>query len=214
MTSQRTLALAGAVLGLATLALPLTALAAEFADAGLVHIDLGGSAGAASGAQGGVALASDGSMVPSADVALSADASSSLGATSSAADSDTGFAAFVRAEFAGDPLVRAVDSDTQSVSVTYDDHAWLLGLFPTTARAVATIAADGNVEVSYPWYDFLLSTHEGKIRTALLSMNQGSTSLGASASLTVAQKAQILRDVHSILSAQLSASTSADVSAN
>lgn len=75
--------------------------------------------------------------------------------------------AYISAEMAADTDVEAVQTSSDTVSITYREPARLLGFIPVSLRATATVDATGDVSIHYPWYGFLYAKSTGDLETAL-----------------------------------------------
>lgn len=123
-------------------------------------------------------------------------------------ETDADFTTFAKAETKNDADVHGVAATEKSVSVAFTDHARFFWLFPTTLTATTTVNADGTITFNYPWYNFFFSTHRAAIRGQFEALAHSDNSVfeNGTATLSVAQKARILKGMHSILSAQASVS--------
>jgi hypothetical protein len=168
-------------------------------------------------------------MITQQDVANSTDTSGSAMVTSSAdVASDADFASYAKDQMMQDSQIKEVDATNNSVAVKYAEQGRFLGIFPVTMTSTATVAADGNVTFSYPWYHFLTTTsaNDATMRTALAdqasaSLNNGQPSaasegatstMQADATLSASQKARILDAMRLVLSSQATASASTTAS--
>jgi hypothetical protein len=118
---------------------------------------------------------------------------------SSRADLD----AYASSALLSDPRIEEAELSSESVSIHYRQPARLFGFIPVSITAKAVADASGNVEISYPWYGFLVakadraeieSQIEADLRTALAASGQtaATTTAGAdvAASTTLSARAQ------------------------
>lgn len=96
-----------------------------------------------------------------------------------AVGSDADLKGFIAAHVQNDSNVEAIEYTSDTISVTYSDKARLFAILPVTVQATATVDANGSVEVSYPWYSFLMATNKDAIEAKVQQRVQGV--LGAAA---------------------------------
>ncbi len=163
-------------------------------------------------------------VITRADIAAGTTASGSVSPASVKTQVD--LSGFIASQVKADDNVSQVEASADTVSVTYKQNAKLFGFIPVTLDATATVDAEGNVDISYPWYAFLAATDkaelEGRIRDnvdATLGVS-GSASTSASANaeatakLAASTQAKLVAAVKAAMQAQLDASAQADVSGN
>ena len=113
---------------------------------------------------------------------------------------------YIAAEMKADKNISSVEAASGEVVVTYKQPAKLFGFIPVTIAATATVDASGNVEVSYPWYAFLMVTNKSDLEARI--QDSVSAELGANA----AQSASVGQD--GIVSGNASATGTAQANAN
>lgn len=148
--------------------------------------------------------------------------------SSTAVETDADFAAYAQAAMQQDTRLKEVDADNTSVTVKYAEPATILGVFSVTMTATAKVAADGSVNISYPWYSFMATTasNDTTLRAALAnnaaavvgqqtsSASEGATSTtNANISLTANEKARILDGMRVALEGTFGANGSATTAA-
>lgn len=86
--------------------------------------------------------------------------------------------------------VRALKLTSEAVNLDYEAPAALFGFIPMTVPARISVSKDKTVDVSYPWYSFLMSTNEEELQDAVsktvgdaLSASAGDTQDGFSAKI-------------------------------
>ncbi|OGG53291.1 hypothetical protein A2851_01740 [Candidatus Kaiserbacteria bacterium RIFCSPHIGHO2_01_FULL_53_29] len=148
--------------------------------------------------------------------------SNAVEATSASASSvktQAELSGFVAAQVKGDNNISAVEAASDSVAVTYKQHAKLFGFIPVTLDATATVDASGNVKISYPWYAFLTVTNHDDLQASIQSnVNaqlgvSGSVNASAqeSAQLAAGEQARIVAAVQAAMQAQFDADVNARV---
>ena len=119
-------------------------------------------------------------------------------------------------EIRGDENVSKVEASADNVSVAYKQRAWLFGVVPVMVKALATVRADGSVDVQYPWYAFLMITNEADLEAQVASRVGALVSLGSDAEaeavvgFTASAQAQIVDEVRSVMESQLAADLNAE----
>ncbi|MDD3531343.1 MAG: hypothetical protein PHV99_02015 [Candidatus Pacebacteria bacterium] len=63
--------------------------------------------------------------------------------------------------------VKGLDLTSEAVNVDYQTPASLFGFIPMTIPTHIAVSKDKNVDVSYPWYSFLMTTNKDAIKTAV-----------------------------------------------
>lgn len=74
---------------------------------------------------------------------------------------------YAAAEMKADSNIASIEAASDNVAVTYTQKAKLLGFIPVMVNATATVDAAGNVEVSYPWYAFLMVTNKADLEARI-----------------------------------------------
>lgn len=126
---------------------------------------------------------------------------------------------FVASQLVSDENVSRVETSADDVSVTYEQRAHLFGFVPVTVEATATVSADGSIDVSYPWYAFLMTTNEGELEATIEQRVSGSVSAATNASadaaagFTSTTQAQVIGSIRSAMEAKLEADLAAEASA-
>lgn len=146
-----------------------------------------GSASGSAGIGGSVSTALKTILVTRADVDNGSVTATSDNAASVRSEND--LRGYVAAQLESDSNIEAIELASHSVAVTYKEKARLFAVIPVTVDATATVDANGNVEVSYPWYSFLMSTGkdeleakiENRVSAVLLAMTDVSADVSAAA---------------------------------
>lgn len=152
--------------------------------------------------------------------------------------SQTALRAHANVVAASDANIGSLSLSSDKVSVSYREPARLLGFIHITVPVTVSVDAKGSTRLSYPWYNFLLSTNEAglsiraqaAVNTALATdataradataRNTTATTSGfahattnanvaASAGLSIAAQARLLDSIHAALKSTAEASTSA-----
>jgi len=137
---------------------------------------------------------------------------------------------YAAAEMKADSNIASIEAASDNVAVTYKQSAKLFGFIPVTIDATATVDANGNVEVSYPWYAFLMVTNKADLEariqnqvsanvdldaSANVEANAGaSASAEAAAQLSAEAQARIVAAVKAAMQAQLEAQLNASANGN
>lgn len=125
-------------------------------------------------------------------------------ASAAAVSSDAELSAYASSAMRADERIEAVAFADDSVEVRYGVPGRLLGFIPVTMNARVTVASDGEVAVSYPWYRFLVATDtDADIESEL------SSRIEATGSFTASQKAALVDEIRAALPS-VTASASAD----
>ncbi|MGH7174752.1 MAG: hypothetical protein ACREGR_00125 [Minisyncoccia bacterium] len=141
--------------------------------------------------------------------------------SSSQVMTDDDFAAFARGTIKSNTALEAVAASDNSVTVEYREPGRVIGLFPVIMNSSATIASNGMVSISHPWYYFLTSTaSDASLRTALSTeaagafnqtpsrASEGATSTASGESvLSASEKARLLAGINLALGSTLAASS-------
>ena len=119
---------------------------------------------------------------------------------------------YVAAQMKSDNNISAVESASDSVSVTYKQKAKLFGFIPVTLNARAVVDAQGNVTISYPWYAFLAVTNKADLQAKVQGRVNTDVNLGggadanastaAAARLTADTQAKVVAAVKAAMQAQ------------
>lgn len=113
-------------------------------------------------------------------------------------DTKADLEAYIAAQLESDENVESIEAAQNSVSVTYKDRAHLFAVIPVMVDATATVDAEGNVEVSYPWYSFLMSTDkaelEAKIQNRVNAIVDAGGDVAANASAAVSGSGAVEAD--------------------
>ena len=148
----------------------------------------------------------------------------------SAVTTQADLSGYIAAEMKADANIWKVEAASDNVAVTYEQRAKLFGFIPVTIDATATVDANGNVEVSYPWYAFLMVTNKADLEariqnqvsanvdldaSANVEANAGaSASAEAAAQLSAEAQARIVAAVKAAMQAQLEAQLNASANGN
>lgn len=127
--------------------------------------------------------------------------------------------AFARGRMESDERIESMQLGSDELSFTYDQRARLLGFYPMTVAATATVDADGSIEISYPWYGFMLSTNEDELEADLESRVAGALSGGVvvedgESRMTAQGRARVLTVLHDAMRSSLDAELGGEASAN
>ena len=130
----------------------------------------------------------------------------------SAVKTQADLSGYIAAEMKADKNISSVESASGEVAVTYKQPAKLFGFIPVTIAATATVDASGNVEVSYPWYAFLMVTNESDLEARI--QDSVDATLGANAQLGAGAALNASAGKDGIVSANASATSTAQANAN
>jgi len=102
-------------------------------------------------------------------------------------------------------------SDT-AVSLGYTQRAKLFGFIPVFVEATAKVTADGQTEVSYPWYTMFASTDSASLQSDVKASTASTVSATAetNATFSAAEQARLLAQIHDAMKAHLQASLAAE----
>lgn len=134
--------------------------------------------------------------------------------------SSTDLNVYVRGLAKNDKNVEKVSATKSEVSIWYKQPAKFLGFIDSHITSEARVDAEGEVEVSYPWYSFFFSSDtkasasvesdiEARVRGIVASSKSEAS---ATAELSAETQAQVLSQIHAVMQAE--ASISADASAS
>ncbi|MDB5194172.1 MAG: hypothetical protein JWN50_186 [Parcubacteria group bacterium] len=101
----------------------------------------------------------------------SADVTGTVGSQVSAdnVQSSSDLKAFAATQLRNDQNLSSMAFASDNVEVAYRERAHFLGFIPTSVNVNVTAHNDGTVDVSYPWYSFLMTTNRGDIEAAVKS---------------------------------------------
>ena len=120
---------------------------------------------------------------------------------------------YIAAEMKADKNISSVEAASGEVVVTYKQPAKLFGFIPVTIAATATVDASGNVEVSYPWYAFLMVTNESDLEARIQSRVSADVNLDVSANAEANADANATAEATAQLTAEAQAKVVAAVKA-
>lgn len=122
------------------------------------------------------------------------------------------FEAYARSVMAGDENVTKVSASGDEVSVWYRENGRFLGFIPVTVPTRATVHADGEVEVSRPWYNFLTTTIDEDDIEADISSTAGTIARAeAEAEFSAATQARLVNALRSVMRSHFEAAAAAEV---
>ncbi|OGG57054.1 hypothetical protein A3D71_02750 [Candidatus Kaiserbacteria bacterium RIFCSPHIGHO2_02_FULL_55_20] len=102
-----------------------------------------------------------------------------------------------------------------AVSLAYKQRVKLFGFIPIFVQATATVNADGETTVRYPWYAIFATTDsvslQSDVKTATAETVSGNA--GASAVLSAAAQARLLAQIHDAVKTRLQTSLAAEAAA-
>ncbi len=184
-------------------------------------IDLGAGAGA-NGSSGNASTSANVDINVGDDTATSSDSTDTdsdtglTGSVSAVIDpltvrTDADLETYAEATVSSDERVQDVNVSDDEVSIEYDERAHLFGIFPILVTATATVDAQGNVSVRYPWYRFLMSTEHEALEASATAEVRATLSEGAS--MDAQAKARALAALHRAMKAQFEADVSASADA-
>ena len=141
--------------------------------------------------------------VTRADVDSGAVKANAKSAASVSTEADvSGFAA---AKISSDARIARVETSSQKVSVGYWMDGKLFGFIPMTIETTAIANANGTVEVSHPWYGFLVKIDESAdITTSVKNRVSGDLAASAEAGFSASTQARIVDHMAAALAASAS----------
>lgn len=116
-----------------------------------------------------------------------------------------------------DKNVTKVESDDDSVSVSYKIPGKFLGFIPMGMVVRTTVGAAGDVKVSHPWYSFLVTSDDDGAEDAIKTeINAVINAYGVSGDVKLASstKSAFIKAIHDVLKSGFSAEASVDTSAS
>ncbi len=143
----------------------------------------------------------------SVDLTASADTS----ASNVRADADLG--AFAATSLRQDENLSSLGFAADRVEVTYREPARFLGFIPSSVNVRVSAQSDGSVEVSYPWYSFLMASDRSDIDASVKSEVASYMNSSAGASWNASARAALASRIESVLRAHLASSISASSTA-
>lgn len=143
------------------------------------------------------------------------------GEASSSSDvrTEADLSGFVATEISADENISKIETSSKNVSVTYNQPAKLFGIIPVTVKATATVSAEGKVDVTYPWFAFMLTTNEANLEASIRNRIGVTASVVSAATadadtgFAAATQAEIISEVRAAMEANLTADASANSSA-
>lgn len=229
MKIQHVSALVGAAALSLSLASSAAALSVNVGTGVDVQANVGGTASAHASTSAAAAVSSnDAAASNNTDASVSANltplyvtqADVSAGMVSPTADNATSvqsgsdLSGYAAARLQDDSDISQIQTSGSNVAVTYKLSAKVLGIFPADVPATATVASDGSVDISYPWYAFLFSTADTSQLKAQIQA-RAAVDLGAhaSAGLSAQQQAKLIGDISSVMHSAANASAAGDANA-
>lgn len=73
-----------------------------------------------------------------------------------------GLESYAASSVKDDERLQSAELSDGNLTVSYRTDAKLLGFIPASIKVTATVDADGNVSVRYPWYAFFMPTYESR----------------------------------------------------
>ena len=129
---------------------------------------------------------------------------------------------YVAGQMKADSNISSVSAASDSVEMSYKQHAKLFGFIPVTVDAKATVDGSGNVSVSYPWYAFLMATNKSDLEADIQSRvstdlnvavsSSGQASAESAARLSADEQARVVAAVKAVMQAELNPTSSASAS--
>lgn len=111
----------------------------------------------------------------------------------------------------GDENIEEIVFDDNRVEVSYKQRGEMFGFIPVTMTVKASIDAEGNVMVDYPWYSFAVSKAEKDLESnlsahAFAALGSSSESATTSVEFTARTQADLVSRIQSVLRENLAAS--------
>ena len=104
-----------------------------------------------------------------------------------------GFSAYARSIMSADENIVKIESDEDEVSIWYKEPAEFLGFIPVTVTTKATVTAEGEIEITRPWYRAFVSAEgESTLEGSLESTAGTIARSGASSELSTNVQARLL----------------------
>ncbi len=104
----------------------------------------------------------------------------------------------------------ANDAELSSSAVTlgYKEPAKLFGIIPMYVNVTATVNADGQTYLNYPWYTFFGVTDSDSLQASIETATATTVAADATASsgLSPAAQAQVLAEIHDAMKSNLQSS--------
>lgn len=138
-------------------------------------------------------------------------------AVTSASSVSTGaeLSAYASGVVKADENVSDVELTDTAVSLGYKQRARLFGFIPIFVRATATVKANGETTVRYPWYAFLATKDSASVTASVKIATSATVAANAEASakLSAAMQARLLEQIHAVMQSNLKASLMAEANA-
>ena len=124
--------------------------------------------------------------------------------------SDNDTESYARSVIKSDNKVESVSVGTSTVTVSYDVPAKFFGFIPVTIMVTAQADETGTVDISYPWYAFLIKTSNS---AALHASAEAKAHAAAQSAVTSSAqiKAALIDALHTAFKTQVESETSASV---
>lgn len=115
--------------------------------------------------------------------------------------------AFAQATVASDGNVEEVNFSQDTALLSYKQQGKLLGIFPVTFTVTAIAHADGNVEVQYPWYAFVVAKDEealeAELEAAVAEVRAEYRADAEARVFSASEQARAMARMHTVLKAHL-----------
>ncbi|MCR4325998.1 MAG: hypothetical protein NUV59_04360 [Patescibacteria group bacterium] len=185
-----------------------------------VEVSGSGSAGAAesasgtAGASGNVSAQTDVSagteiLITRADVNAGSVVQTAVSAPN-AVQSQADLSAYASSVIRADSDADNAQLSGTAVSLDYKERIRLFGFIPILVRATATVNANGDTTVSYPWYAMFATTDSATLRSEVRAATSDVISSNAGASFSAATQAELLSRIQSAMKTHLQASLAAE----
>lgn len=110
-------------------------------------------------------------------------------------DSEASLSAFASSTISADPNIEELVVTDDRIELTYEQQGRLLAFLPVTYSVTAIAHANGEVEVDYPWYTFLVSDNSAEVEAQMES----------AVDVALAQDADTTADIRTVFTAEESA---------
>jgi hypothetical protein len=128
---------------------------------------------------------------------------------------------YVAEQVQKDKNISVIDTASDHVALTYKEPAKLFGIVPFSIDTTATVDQSGDVTISYPWWNYLVTTDSAGAQArvqnnvnAALGANATASGLQNSSGFSAAEQAKLVAGIKAAMAAELAAhvSVSAKVS--
>lgn len=140
---------------------------------------------------------------------LNASAQSNLNMTAGNVSTEEDLRAYAVASIRGDKQLEEMNFESDRVVVVYNDEGRFIGFIPVRLAVTVSVGQDGEVNVDYPWYGFLVAKDKADIESRVRAEIDASLAADANG-WTNSDRAELAEKITAALRAHYEATATAD----